>query len=106
MVGCALYVEVLSILSLALQGSEIDIVLAIKQICQCSQVSYESIQWPAVKQVLDRIKDDHDEKMYQGTALSDATLQQEAMSDLKKLSENILKRLEWSDRALLVFFVG
>ena len=42
----------------------------------------DPLQWPVVKQVLDHIKDDHGEKVYQ-------RCKQEAMSDLKKLSENI-----------------
>lgn len=121
LIACALYIEVLkppSILSLALQGSSIDIVLAIKQILKTasalkSLTSQDPLQWPVAKLVLDRIKGDGGEKTYQGTVLlsyDDATIQQckqEALSGLKRLTENILKWLEWSDmkllRALLVF---
>ena len=120
-IGCALYIEVLkppSFLSLGLQGSNVDVVLAIKQILKTvsalkSLASQDPLQWPVVKQVIDRISADDDENTYQGTVIlgyCDATLnecKQQALSDLKILSENMLKRLEWSDmkllRALLVF---
>ena len=122
LVGCALYSEVLkppSILSLSLQGSNIDIVFAIKQILKATSAlksleSQDPLQWPMVKQVVDQIKSDaNGEKIYQGTVLmdySDAAIdhcKQEALSDLKRLTANILSRLQWSDmkllRALLVF---
>ena len=114
-IGCALYIEVLkppSFLSLGLQGSNVDVVLAIKQILKTvsalkSLASQDPLQWPVVKQVIDRISADGDENTYQGTVIlgyCDATLnecKQQALSDLKILSENMLKRLEWSDMKLL-----
>ena len=121
LVGCAFYIEVLkppSILSLVLQGTNIDTIFAIKQFLKTINalkvlVNQDPLQWPSVKQVLDQISDDCGEKTYQGATLqgyTDDVLQrckQEVLSDLKKLSENMLNRLEWSDtkllRALLVF---
>ena len=122
LVGCALYSEVLkppSIISLSLQGSNIDIVFAIKQILKATSAlksleSQDPLQWPMVKQVVDQIKSEaNGEKIYQGTVLmgySDAVIdccKQEALSDLKRLTANTLSRLQWSDmkllRALLVF---
>ena len=57
LIGCALYIEKLkppSILSLSLQGSNIDIVLAIKQILKAttalkSLAGTDPLQWPTVK---------------------------------------------------------
>ena len=104
---------------MSLQGSNIDIVFAIKQILKATSAlksleSQDPLQWPMVKQVVDQIKSDaNGEKIYQGTVLMgyiDAAIdrcKQEAVSDLKRLTANILSRLQWSDmkllRALLVF---
>lgn len=103
---------------MVLQGTNIDTIFAIKQFLKTINalkvlVNQDPLQWPSVKQVLDQISDDCGEKTYQGATLqgyTDDVLQrckQEVLSDLKKLSENMLNRLEWSDtkllRALLVF---
>ena len=76
-------------------------------------VKQDPLQWPTVKMVLDRVKKDGGENVYQGVALKryDATTPSyccsEALADLKRLTEKMHERLEWSDTnllsALLVF---
>ena len=121
LIGCAMYTEVLkppSTLSLSLQGSDVDIVFGIKQLLKASttlisMVKQDPLQWPAVKIVLDRVKNDGGENVYQGVSLKRydaATLSycsSAALGDLERLTEKMRERLEWSDtgllRALLVF---
>ena len=77
LIGCVLYVEVLkpvSILSLALQGSNVDIVSAIKSILKTtsslkSLTSQDPHHWSVMKQVLERIEDDGVDKTYHGVVL-------------------------------------
>ena len=77
LVGCAMYTEVLkppSTLSLSLQGSDVDIVFGIKQLLKASttlrsMVKQDPLQRPTVKIVLDRMKNDGGENVYQGVAL-------------------------------------
>ena len=122
LIGCAMFVEVLkplSFLSLSLQGADVDVVFGIKQILKTSTtlaslMKQDPLQWPTVKTVLGRVKDeDSGEKTYQGTTLNgynSTTLEyckKEALADLGRLHEKMRERLEWSDvqllRALLVF---
>ena len=121
LIDCALYSEVLkppSILSLTLQGSELDIVLAMKHIQKTSDtlkslMQLDPLQWPTVKFVLDGLKYEGCEKTYQGAVLKNYSFaaiefcKKEALADLKRVEVNMCQRLEWSDvkllRALLVF---
>ena len=121
LIACAMCTQVLkppSILSLSLQGSDVDIVFGIKQLLKASttlasMVKQDPLQWPTVKIVLDRVKNDSGENVYQGVALRryDATTlsycSSEALADLKRLTEKMRERIQWSDtdllRALLVF---
>ena len=76
-VGCAMYVDILkppSLLSLSLQGCELDIVLGIKNILKSttalkSLAGQNPFEWPTVKLLLGRIKDEGGEKSYQGAVL-------------------------------------
>ena len=73
----------------------------------------DPLQWYTVKLVLDRVKNDGSEHVHQGVALKwyDATTlsycSKQAQSDLRRFTEKMLKRLEWSNtdllRAILVF---
>ena len=73
----------------------------------------DPLQWPTVKIVLDRVKNDSGENVYQGVALRryDATTlsycSSEALADLERLTGKMRERIQWSDtdllRALLVF---
>ena len=121
LIGCAMYTEVLkppSTLSLSLQGSDVDILFGIQQLLKASttlisMVKQDPLQWLNVKIVLDRVKDDGGENVYQGVVLKryDATTlsycSSAALGDLERLTEKTRERLEWSDtdllRALLVF---
>ena len=107
LVGCALYIEVLkppSILSLTLQGSNIDIVSSIKSILKTistlkSLTTQDPLQWSAVKQVLERIEDDGVEKTYQGAVVSNYNesvieyCKQQALSDLKRLNREYIESI-------------
>ena len=66
LVGCALYVDILnppSLLSLTLQHDKLDLVLGIKHILETIKslkalASQDPLQWPTVKLVCSRIKDE------------------------------------------------
>ena len=118
LIGCALYSEVSFYFSLTLQGSDLDIVFAMKQILKTSDtlkslMQLDPLQWPTVKLVLGRLKDEGHEKTYQGAVLKNYSFaaiefcKKEALADLKSVEVNMRQRLEWSDvkllRALLVF---
>ena len=121
LIDCGLYSKVLkppSILSLTLQGSDLDIVLAMKKILKTSDplkslMQLEPLQWPTMKLVLDRLKYEGYEKIYQGAVLKNYSFaaiefcKKEALADLKRVEVNMRQCLEWSDvkllRALLVF---
>ena len=107
-----------STLSLSLQGSDVDIIFAIKQLLKAvttlrTMVKQDPLQWPTVKIVVDRVTNDGGENVYQGVALKRydaATLSYSssaALGDLERLTDKLRERLEWSDidllRALLVF---
>ena len=120
-IGCAMYIEVLkppSILSLSLQGSDVDIVFAMKQILKTtdalkSLVQLDPLQWPTVKLLMDSFKDEGIAKTYQGSVLkgyNSAAIEfckKEALADMKRLEASMRQRLEWSDvkllRSILVF---
>jgi hypothetical protein len=76
-VGSALYVDVLkpaSLLSLTLQGNNLDIVQGIKYILKSHSSlqklsSQNPLEWPVTKVVLSRLKDEQGGKVYQGTEL-------------------------------------
>lgn len=69
LIACAMYTQVLkppSILILSLQGSDVDIVFGIKQLLKAlttlaSMVKQDPLQWPTIKIVLDRVKNDSGE---------------------------------------------
>ena len=76
LIGSALYVDVLkpaSLLSLTLQGNNLDIIQGIKHILKSHSSllklsSQNPLEWPAAKVVLSRLKDEQGGKIYQGTA--------------------------------------
>ena len=109
------YVDILkppSLLSLSLQGCELDTVLGIKNILR-STAALKSLarqdphEWPMVKLLLGRIKDEGGEKLYQDAALknfSPAILEaskQEALLDLTGLDDKTREHLKWSHTKLL-----
>ena len=114
--GCAMYVDILkppSLLSLSLQESEVDTVLGIKNILKSitalkSLARQDPFEWPTVKLLLGRIKDEAGEKSYQGAALKNAStatqenLKQDALHDLNRLDKKMRERLKWSDIKLLL----
>ena len=119
--GCALYVDILkpaAILSLCLQDSELDVVAGIKSILKSSASlknlsKTEPTEWPTVKLVQGRISLEGEDKVYQGTYLSNYNTSsqkqsiQHALNDLQTLNAKMQERLEWSDvqllRSLLAF---
>jgi len=101
-----------SLLSLSLQGCELDTDLGIKNILKStaalkSLARQDPCKWPTVKLLLRRIKDEGDEKLYQGAALKNfspaiqETSKQEALLDLTGLNDKTRERLKWSDTKLL-----
>ena len=99
-------------LSLSLQGVDVDIVFGIKQILKTSStltslVNKSPLQWPTVKLVLDRLKDEGAEKTYQGVVLKSYNQQtldycaKEAIAGLNKLNDKMKERLEWSNVEVL-----
>jgi len=110
-----MYVDILklpSLLSLSLQGCELDTVLGIKNILK-STAALKSLarqdphERPTVKLLLGRIKDEGGEKLYQGAALKNfspaiqETSKQEALLDLTGLDDKMREHLKWSDTKLL-----
>ncbi len=114
LVGCALYVEILkppSLLSLTLQGLDLDIVYGIKQILKSIDSlkflnEVDPFEWPTVKQVLQVIQEENGQHVYQGATLKNynssflQNCKTEALADLTRLEENLRSRLEWSDLSL------
>ena len=122
--GCALYADILkpvSLLSLSLQGNDLDIVLGIKNILK-STVALKNLckqtvlEWPTVKLLKGRLNDEPDGgKTYQGAYLcigssvtqTEERCEQDALADLDKLNLKMKERLEWLDskllRSLLIF---
>ena len=99
LVGCAMYVDILkppSLLSLSLQGHKLDMVLGINNTLKSvtalkSLARQDPFEWPTVKLLLGRIKDDVGEKTYQGAALKNYSdtaqeaLKRDALGDLTRL---------------------
>ena len=110
LIGCALYIDILkppSILSLTLQEMSQDVVLSIKHIRRPARPSGSwldkiPLQWPTMKLVIDRIKDQNGTKEYQGASLQNCdtrvleSCRDSALKDLKCLDERMRDRLEWS----------
>ena len=119
--GCALYADILkpaAVLSLCLQDSELDVVAGIKSILKSSAslknlAKIEPTEWPTVKLVQGCISSEGEDKVYQGTRLTNYNTSSQtlaikhAVDDLKTLNAKMLERLEWSDvqllRSLLAF---
>ena len=119
--GCALYADILkpaAVLSLCLQDGELDVVAGIKSILKSSAslkdlAKIEPTEWPTVKLVQGRISSEGEDKVYQGTRLTNYSIPSQTLSikhavdDLKILNAKMLERLEWSDvqllRSLLAF---
>ena len=113
--GCAMYIDILkapSLLSLSLQGCELDTVLGIKNILKSitalkSLARQDPLEWPIVKLLLGRMKDEGGDKTYQDTVLKNFSpaarekTKQDALTDLTGLNEKMKERLEWSDTKLL-----
>ena len=120
-VGSAMYTDALkpaSLLSLTLQGDDIDIVQGIKHILKCHSslkilTSQNPVEWPLTKVVLSRLNDANGGKVYQGSELhnfKETTIKScgdQALADLKSLDNHMRARLEWSNvelmRSILLF---
>ena len=100
-------------LCFSLQGSELDVVLGIKNILKSvtalkSLARQDALEWPTVKFLKGRIKEDSDEKTYQGATLksysqeSQDKAKEDALRDLALLDEKMRERLSWSDTTLLL----
>ena len=85
--------------SMILQGSDLDIVFAMKQILKTSDtlkslMQLDPLQWPTVK-LLDRLKDEGHENTYQGAVLKNYSFaavefyKKEALADLKRVLVNM-----------------
>ena len=120
LISCAMFFDALkplSILSLVLQGNEVDIVMSIESTVNSLKtlmllLEKEPCQWPTVKLIKTRIKDIDGVMEYQGIPVGnfDECVQQcsiHVLADLHRVEENIKDRLEWSDlkllRSILVF---
>ena len=115
LIGAALYVDVLkspSGLSLCLQNDHLDIVSGIKAVLKSSKslksiTEQDPLQWQTPKLVCSRVKDESENKVYQGAVLHgySATVLSQcadvALKDLQQLSTQIMSRLEWSNMQLL-----
>ena len=115
LVGAALYVDVLkspSYLSLCLQDDHLDIISGIKSVLKSSKslksmAEQDPLQWQVPKLVCSRVKNEGEDKIYQGAVLqgySAYVLSQcadIALKDLQELATQIRSRLEWSDVQLL-----
>ncbi len=112
LIGCALYVDALkalSLLSKALQGEKLDIVLRLRNNLQAkkslnSLTDLDPLKWPTVTLVRNRLTNGTD---YQGATLkhfNDATLNSckaQALANVSRLEGKMRERLEWSDVKLL-----
>ena len=113
-IGSALYTDPLkpaSLLSLTLQDDDIDIAQGMKHILKSHSslklTSQNPAEWPMTKVVLSRLKDENGGKVYQGSELhhfrdtTTKTCQDQALTDLKSVDEQMQARLEWSDAELM-----
>ena len=103
LIGSVLYVDMLkpaSLLSLTLQGNNLDIVQGIKHILESHSSlqklsSKNPLEWPVTKVVLSRLKDEQGGKVYQGTELhhfSDTIInscRDQALADLNSLDKKM-----------------
>ena len=119
LIGAAMYIDVLkcpSILSLTLQEDDLNVVGGIKYILKSSKLlqsmsDQDPLQWPAIKLVTSRIKEEGDDHVYQGAILqgySPAVMQQcgkFAVADVKRLVTKMKSRLEWSSVEMLRFIL-
>ena len=120
LISCAIFFDALkplSILSLVLQGNEVDIVMSIESTLNSLKalmllLEKEPCQWPTVKLIKTRIKDIDGVMEYQGIPVGnfDECVQQCSIhvnADLHRVEENIKDWLEWSDlkllRSILIF---
>ena len=76
LIGAAMYVNLL--LSLSLQGEKPGIVLSIQHLLKSSKslkkmAAQDPLLWPTVKLVHDRVKDEGEDKVYQGAVLNNYT---------------------------------
>ena len=118
LIGCALYVDALkalSLLSKALQGEKLDVVLGLQSILRAKKslkclTDLDPLQWPTLKLVQNRLTNGNE---YQGATLkhlSEAMMKSckdQALADVHRPEENMHERLAWSNvkllRAILVF---
>lgn len=122
LIGCALYSDALkpaSLLSQTLQDDDLNIVQGIKNIlkshCSLSKLSSQKpVEWPVLKVVISKLKNENGGKLYQGSELhhfSDTstikTCADQVLTDLRSLNNKMRARLEWSDvdllRSILLF---
>ena len=115
-VGCAMYIDILkspSLLSISLQASELDVVLGIKNILKSTTAlknlgKKDPFEWPSVKLLLQKIKNEGSKKLYQGAELqkfddaAQVRIKQNSLQDLTRLDEKMRERLMWSDTKLLL----
>ena len=114
-IASALYTDALkpaSLLSLTLQDDDMYIVQGIQHILKSHSslkklTSQNSFEWPVTKVVLSKLKDENRGKVYQGSELhhfrntTTRTCQDQALTDLKSLDEQMRACLEWSDAGLM-----
>ena len=105
-IGAAMYVDVLkapALLSLSLQGEKLNIVLSIQHLLKSSKslnkmAAQDPLLWPTVKLVCDRVKDEVEDKVYQGAVLKNYTPETlktcaaHALADIKRLEEKMRAR--------------
>ena len=113
LIGAALYVDALkppSLLSLCLQDKNLDILNGLQHLLRSSKClktlsSQNPLEWPTVKLVCSRVKEDGDKRFTRVLAnYRDATLKacaDAALSDITTLESKLRTRLEWSDLKLL-----
>ena len=78
LIGAAMYIDLLkapALLSLCLQDEKLDIVRGIRHLLQSSKhlksiAGQSPLEWPTVKLICGRIKDDDGENVYQGAVVS------------------------------------